>query len=261
MNSFFPNILWLTALAPVLLFILLDLIFRVFSFKKFFSKNAIGAISAGLLLSLAFVHFLPHSLEDNTPLAFSLTMLITLVSLLLIETHLIPRLNFFNSSFIQEESSPACSHYHQHHHHPFAHQSSFSAIGCLLICAFFDGVRLGSALLIDWATVGTAGVSAVFHIVPEGIAVMGLAKKSLSSRQCRIIQTIFCAALGAGIFITGFLSLKLPSNIILSLSTAAFLYVGFVHLLPVAFSKGNQKWFIGSVILSSGWLLFYEALF
>lgn len=241
------QIIYLAIVAPFILFILLFFILQILSLQKIFSKNFIGAICAGLLISLTFINFLPKSLENNTSFAFSITAIITLISLLLIETHLIPKMNiFFN---MKNKTAMDCSH---HHHHPFSHQVSFSAIGCLLICSFFDGIRLASALFINIPVTGVFAVASIFHILPEGIAVMALAKKSeLTLHQCYLVQILFCLFLGLGILVTGLMNLTLSPNIILSLSTATLLYVSFVHLLPVAFTKENQKWFIASLILSA----------
>ena len=255
-SFFFDIIIWALG-APACLFIFLSLAMKRAGIKKFLSQNSITAVSAGLLISLAFIEFLPRGLENNSPFGFSLTLLLCLVGLLLVETRLIPRLNFMNRIFpaqLNKNETP-CSH----HRHPFARQSSFSAIGCLLICSFFDGIRLGTALMIDIQTTGTLAVALLCHILPEAAVVLGLAQNSgLSFKARTAIQALFCLFLGQGILMAGLFGLVLSSGVILTLGASALIYVSFVHLLPVAFSAENQKWFLISLTVSSLALFFFH---
>ena len=257
--SFLFNVILLSVLAPLGLFILLVLVLRVLSLKKFFSTDVVTALSTGLLMSLTFIHYIPHSLENNQPLHFSVTVLIGLGILLLIESYVIPKLGFINVLFpaLQSKESSSCSHYHQHHNHPFAHGSSFSAIGCLLICSLFDGFRLGSALFID-ASVTYAATAAIFmHILPEGLVVALLAYRSaLPKKVCYLLMAVFCMFLGQGIWLVGLFRLALSESLILSLSTGSLLYIIFVHLLPIAGKKENQKWLFLS-LLGSAFVLYF----
>ena len=86
---------------------------------------------------------------------------------------------------------------------------------------------------------------------------MGLAQKSgLSPKHYWLLKAVFCLFLGQGILMTGFLHfLQVGEGIILSFASGTLLYVSFVHLLPVAFAKENQKWLILSLLASSVWLL------
>ena len=258
-SFFFEIIIWAFG-APAGLFILLSLALKRDGIKKFLSQNSITAVSAGLLMSLAFIEFLPHGFENNSSFGFSLTLLLCFVGFLLVETRLIPRLNFMNRIFpdLPDKGETPCSHYHRHHH-PFAQKSSFSAIGCLLVCSFFDGMRLGSALMINIQTISTLAVALLGHILPEALVVMGLAQKSgLSLKAQRAIQALFCLFLGQGILIVGLFGLTVSSGVIVTLGAAALIYVSFVHLLPVAFYAENQKWFLISLTVSALGLFFFH---
>ena len=222
-----------------------------------------AALSSGLLISLVFIDFLPHALlKGGSAAAFSIASLSALIFVLFIEARLIPNLKFLNR-FLDGggEASSECSHYHQHHHHPFSHPSSssglFSAMGCLLICAFFDGLRLASSILIHQEAFGVSALAVFFHIIPEGAAVMGLSQSSKLSHRY-FPQVLFCSFLALGIIVTGILRLQFSPSIILSFSAVTILYVSFVHLLPIAFSKGNQKWFLLSLVLSGLVLIFFQ---
>ena len=242
----------LSLTAPLILFLSLSLFSKIIYFKKIFTDNRITSCSAGLIMGLTFLHFIPHSLEHYTPFNFSVTLLITLSVLLIIETHLIPKMDFLHIWLPSLKNKQTdCSHYHQYHHH-LSHSSSFSAIGCMLICSFLDGIRLGSALLIDITTTSALMIALFAHILPEGILVINLARSSaVSLRTCFYLQGIFCLLFGLGIVSTGLTYVHIPNINILALSSASLLYVCFIHLLPIALQKGNQKWFFISLLTMS----------
>ena len=242
-------------LSPVVLFIFLKISVKALTFKKLLSQGNITALGAGLLTSLLFFNFLPHSLEGLSPREFSVVALISLTLFLLIETYLIPILNFSKIiPQLKQDKESSCSHYHQHHHH-FSHKGNFSAIGCLLVCSFFDGIRLGSAFLIDTAASLTTSLGLLFHILPEAFSVMALAAH-LPKKKIMIIQLTLCLLLGLGILSTGLVQMALSHHIVLALASAAFIHIVFLHLLPLSLQKENQKWFFSSLALSSVLLLF-----
>lgn len=232
---------------PVLLFAVLALSEKILTLKKIFSQNYITSLSAGFLTGLIFFEFLPHSLEETTPFTFSIVILCSLVLLLLTETYLT---GFFNKLFPKWNfpKEGDCSHYHQHHHH-FSH-GSFSAIGCLLICSFFDGVRMGSALWIDASTSVMTLLALFAHILPEGLSVILLARSS-GYKGLTFLKIVFCSFFSLGVLLTSVGHFGVSEKIILMFSTASLFYVVFIHLLPVAFKKGNQKWFFSALILST----------
>ena len=240
--------IFLAFLIPVLLFFALGLSERVITLKNALSQNYVTAFSAGLLTGLIFFKFLPHSLEEVSPFTFSIVILISLILLLLIETYLTGFLNRLFPNWARNKEGD-CSHYHQHHHH-FSH-GSFSAIGCLLICSFFDGVRIGSALWID-SLASVVTVLALFaHILPEGLSVVLLARGAGQKGRLFFLKLIFCVTFGLGILLTSVGHFGVSEKIILMFSTASLFYVVFIHLLPVAFQRENQKWFFSALIFST----------
>lgn len=246
------DILILSALAPLVLFFSLTLSLKFIYLRKALTKNRVIGISAGLLMGLTFLDFIPHSLEYSSPLSFSLTILITLIVLLLIEVKLIPRLSFLHAWLPElKDKNMECRHIHQHHHH-LSHISSFSAIGCMLICVFFDGIRLSSALTLNAHAAAFSSIALLAHILPEGVLVMSLAKNSgLSSRACFLLQGVFCVVLGLGAGLTGFVQIYFSKVNVLAVSSASLLYVCFIHLLPSALQKKSEKWFFFSLLFVS----------
>ncbi len=233
---------------PAVLFFVLSLSEKILTLKRIFSQNHITSLSAGLLTGLIFFKFLPHSLEDISPFVFSITILCSLILLLLIETHLTGVLARLFPKWDQKESGD-CSHYHQHHHHLAS--GSFSAVGCLLICSFFDGIRMGSALWIDSAASVMTIVALFAHILPEGLAVLLLAQGSGSKNSSFILKLVLCSLFGIGILLTGAGHFGVFEKVILMFSTASLFYVVFIHLLPAAFEKKNQKWFFSALLFST----------
>ena len=250
MNNSFQQILVLSFLAPFILWIILILSTKLLLLKNFLSKHVSTGISSGLIISLTFFHFIPESLENHSHLNFSITLVSTLFILLIIETQIIPRLYFLNKWIpIQKNLDENVHHEHLHHYHP-SHTSSFSAIGCMLVCSFFDGLSLGSALLIDIPTLITLALALLIHILPEGLLIFTLAQSSsLSLRISLILQALFCFAIGIGILVTGLFMIQFSGFNILAMASGSLIYVGFIHLLPMALQK--EKWFFITLILSS----------
>ena len=243
----FQIVFW-AFIIPVLLFFALSLSEKILSLKKLLSQDYVTALSAGLLTGLIFFKFLPHSLEEVSPFTFSMVILFSLILLLLIETYLT---GIFTRLFPKWgwHKADDCSHYHQHHHH-FS-QGSFSAIGCLLICSFFDGIRMGSALWID-SSAGVMTVLALFaHILPEGLSVLLLAQSSGNKKSLFVLKFILCGFFGAGILLTNVGYFGAFEKVVLMFSTASLFYVVFIHLLPVAFQRGNQRWFFSALLFST----------
>lgn len=238
---------------PILLFILLSLFLYFFNaLNKFLSNDIMTSLSAGLLMSLTFIVYLPHSLQITSHFVFSITLLLSIVFLLLIETHLIPKFHFSNYFTSLTNQKNSCHHFHQQHYHPFSESGSFSTLGCLIICAFFDGIRIASGFLIGSATMGATVLASFLHILPEGMVVLALSKQSnLSQKSCFMIQSFFCLALFLGILSVSLINLKIDTGIILSFSTGTLMYVTFIHLLPVSFKKKTQVWFLLSLFVTS----------
>jgi len=190
--TMFSLILW-AFLVPALLFVALSLSEKILIFKNALSQNYITSLSAGLLTGLIFFKFLPHSLEEVSPFTFSMVILLSLILLLLIETYLTGFLAQWFPKWGWRKTGD-CSHYHHHHHH-FAH-GSFSAIGCLLICSFFDGIRMGSALWID-SSASVITVAALFaHILPEGLSVILLARSAGHKGHLFFLKMTLCILYG-----------------------------------------------------------------
>ena len=242
----FQMIIWAFVIS-IILFSILSLSEKFLILKKVFSQNHVTSLSAGLLTGLIFFKYLPHSLEKTSPFMFSMILLCSLMTLLLVDSYLTRFLSRYLPEWSQNKAS-GCGHYHQQHHH-FT-QGPFSAISCLLVCSLFDGIRMGTALWIDSSTSLIAVIALFAHILPEGLAVLLMAQ-SADKKKRFPVKLILCLFFGTGMLLTSAGSFDGFEQIFLIFSTASLFYVVFVHLLPAAFEKGNQKWFFSALLFST----------
>ena len=244
----FQMIFWAFVIS-IVLFSILSLSEKFLTLKKIFSQNHVTSLSAGLLTGLIFFKYLPHSLEKTPPFVFSMILLFSLIALLLVDSYLTRFFSRYLPKWSQNKASTDdCSRYHQQHHH-FT-QGPFSAIGCLLVCSFFDGIRMGTALWIDSSTSLMAVIALFAHILPEGVAVLLMAQ-SADTKKRLPVKLILCLFFGTGMLLTSAGSFGGFEQIFLIFSTASLFYVVFVHLLPAAFEKGNQRWFFSALLFST----------
>jgi len=117
-----------------------------------------------------------------------------------------------------------------------------SAIGCIFICAFFDGVTLSATLVTTKVTSFRSYLGVVAHVVPEVMLVGVLARTRYDSNYKAFL---FC--LGAsGLFALGnTLSqvaawLGTPEGILLGLAAGMMTYIATAHLIP-KFMSGRRE--------------------
>ena len=245
--------------APIVLFLLLIGLSKFLFIKKALSSGMTTSISAGLLTSLTFFKFLPHSLESTTPFMFSTIFLCSLALLIIIEVYIIPFIPFSKIFPQIDQTNPRCHHDHNYHHH-ISHSQSFSTIGCLLSCTFFDGVRFGSALFVDSQTMIFTSLALLAHLLPEGLSVLGLARSSYYSKRAYFfLQFLLCIFLSLGILLNGISHFEKIEHWISIFSTASLFYVVFIHLAPFVLKKENHRLFFITLLVSSVSMFFLES--
>lgn len=125
-------------------------------------------------------------------------------------------------------------HDHGHHgHHAPGVAAACSAIGCLWLCALFDGQVLAASLEAGGNVGGLVGLGLVFHMLPEGVMAALL---SLSAghpaRLARRIALLTGAAFVAGALLQWLLAAGSP--LMLPFSAGVLLYFALTELLPSA---------------------------
>ena len=180
-----------------------------------------------MLLMLCFVELLPHTFH-HAHATSALILLLGCLLVILLERHLAPRLTFgMNSHY--------CSHTDSH----ISQQVACTSVGCIIICAFFDGVAIYSGFQLGSATGWQMGLGLLLHVAPEGAMASSLAiAGGLSDKAARLcslyvgLAVVLGALLAGGINrIASFQEFGLP------LSTGVLLYVTFTHLLPSVLSQ------------------------
>ncbi len=248
-------ILTLAIVAPLVLLLLLVGLSKILFIKKALSSGATTSISAGLLTSLIFFKFLPHSLESTTPVIFSTGFLFSLFLMIAIEVYIIPYIPFSKIFPKIDSKISSCQHYHNYHHH-ISHSQSFSTIGCLLSCTFFDGIRFGSSLFVDLQTSIFISLALLAHLLPEGLSVLSLAQSSQYSKRAYLfLKLLLCSSLGLGIALNGIFHFEKVESWILIFSTASLFYVVFIHLAPFVLKKENHKLFFITLLISSSLMI------
>ena len=253
------NIFLFALVAPLVLILLLSGLSRILFIKKTFSSGFTTSISAGLLTGLIFFKFLPHSLESVAPLTFSTIFLCSLILLIAMEIYIIPQIPFSKLFPKMHQADTHCQHDHNYHYH-ISHSQSFSTVGCLLSCTFFDGIRFGSSLFVDSQTMIFTSFALLAHLLPEGLSVLGLARTSqYSKKSYLLLQLLLCSSLGLGIALNGVFHFEKLEHWILIFSTASLFYVVFIHLAPFVLKKENHKIFFITLIISSLSMFFLES--
>lgn len=223
-------------------FALLTLIssFVVAYYGKKWNLNPFIAVSSGGLLILTVLEFIPSSFANISMSSYQGAFFILMGILLQGATDilLVPRLKFLDTWI----DADTCYHKHSHTLSP---ATVCSMVGCLTVCAFFDGVRLFAGLTIGSSIGLMIGMALFFHLVSEGalVAIMGL------SARIKTKVIILLASFMSGFFIIGALFAKglihsFDIYRLVAFTSGILLYVCFIHLLPVALKKENRYWFI-----------------
>ena len=222
------------------------------------------AFSTGILLGVAFFEFLPHAMETS-PSRAPLFILIGLLFILFVETFIASKITFFEGRHCNHDHAQDHEHKQnpsqEHQHHLISHQAACSAVGCLIVCAFFDGIEITTAFSLGpqkgWAT----SLALLFHILPDGILAANIALAGgMSRHQALASSCITGLSLMAGSASTLLLSTLLEGRgghaFILPFATGILLYVALIHLLPVGMKHPRGLWW-----LCGGALFFCYKLF
>lgn len=153
-----------------------------------------------------------------------------------------------------------CDHSHEHGHihqhtHPtvLGHGAVCSAIGCFMICSFFDGISLSSVQAVDPQLGLLLIVGVVLHLLPEGVlsgamALAGGASVHSAKKILLFIGGSFVAGSLIPFLIHGF------ESAFLALSSGILIFVTMVQLLPTALKlKFAPAWIaLGAAIFAVG---------
>lgn len=183
------------------------------------------ALGAGFMLATALLEMIPESLKlraDSQRPLFGETSAVFVLVLI----------GYFVVHFFEHTAAP---HFHfgeETHHREISHaHASYAALLGLVIHTFFDGVALGSGLLVSTWLGGIIFIAIFLHKIPEGFTVASLMLASGQSRRTAFMSSAILGAAtlaGMGLMFTlrGTLADALP------LSAGVTLYVASSDLIP-----------------------------
>ena len=227
------------------------------------------AVAAGFILTALFFDLLPESLEQFKSGAhvFFRWSLFGVILVAGFERYLLPKLDFVNRFFTPEDEAlktihthdesvhaehdahdhhdhmdeaEHCAHSHDHAHlHVHTHPEVLgvgqvcSAIGCFMICSFFDGITLSSVQAVDHKLGIVLILGVVLHLLPEGVlsgvmALSGGASIKAARKVLFFIGGSFVLGSMIPFVITGF------ESSFVAMSSGILLFVSLVQLLPTA---------------------------
>ena len=217
-------------------------------YTQYFRMKPFVCLSAGGLLSVTFLDFLPHSFSHPHSEWTGWVILSGLLVQGIFDLYGVKLLKFLDRFLIdtnQNSHHHSHSHHHHHHSHIFSPSGVCSIVGCLSICSFFDGIRFFSSLVLEGVGGLVTGISLFFHLISEALIVTLLGVDAGIKRKALLVLIFFMTGtfvLGAGAA-QGILS-QFHSENLIAFSAGILLYICFIHLLPFSLKKANQKWFI-----------------
>lgn len=205
--------------------------------------RAVMAMGAGFLLALVLLEMLPASLETAGAEAHGVlsVVLLGVATVFGFDRWIAPRLTFWD---------PAPGHTHADHgcnHVVLAHGAACSAIGCLVVCTFFDGVALAAAFAAGSTLGALVLVGLLLHMIPEGLLAATVARAAGGTRgMARRAAIATGLALLAGVVAPMLLG-PLTAHA-LPFASGILLYVTLGQLVPAA---------AGSTLIVAGGALFW----
>jgi len=250
------------------------------------------AVAAGFILSALFLELLPENIEHFKagPHSFFRWSFFGVVLVASFERFVLPRLHFVNDFFKPDletlkhihthdehvhgehdahdhherlDQAENCAHSHDHAHmHAHTHPELLgagqvcSAIGCFMICSFFDGITLSSVQAVDRKLGIVLIIGVVLHLLPEGVlsgvmALGGGASLKSAKKVLLLIGGSFVLGSIVPLFFTGF------ETEFIAMSSGILMFVALVQLLPTALRlKQAPLWLaLGSGIFISSHLI------
>lgn len=220
------------------------------------------AVGGGVLLATLCFEMLPEAAAHGGEQVF-MWFFAGIATVLLFETYAAPRLDRWfgpddgcHGGEAPETHEPACDahdhdhghghhhHFHGHHHDPgpagiaalMSHGAACSAVGCLLVCTFFDGVALAAGFAVSVQLGLVLGVGLLAHLLPEGVvAASVLLAAGSSARSARRAAIAVGGSLLAGILAASLLGEALGNGAsALPFAAGVITHVVLTQLVPIA---------------------------
>ncbi|MCB0357882.1 MAG: hypothetical protein KDD40_12785 [Bdellovibrionales bacterium] len=210
--------------------------------KVFFDRLPLFmSLGTGVLLTIAVNEFIPHAFKDsqnNSPWWILGGILFVIVADKYIAPYLGPR------------HDRQCSH-HSHGPKLISSSAACSSIGCIIVCAFMDGVEIYTAFHLGTDVGWFLAFGLFFHVVPEGAIAAGLSlaggfSKEVARKSVIYIASAILLGLLVGSQVVKYISFE---NTLLPFASGVLLYVSIGHLMPVSL---KSRWGLWGVIFGAG---------
>ncbi|MBI2606428.1 MAG: ZIP family metal transporter [Deltaproteobacteria bacterium] len=237
------------------------------------------AVGSGFLITLVFFELLPASLHTPGISAYSVfsTVFFGIAVVFVFDRWFAPMLTFWD----KPHEDDGCAHHHDYHHdhghdhaavtgptpdHPHAacghailgHGAACSAVGCLIVCSFFDGIAFSGGLVRDVSLGMLIFMGQILHVVPEGLLASSIVLAASGHRKSArraALATGICFLLGA--LIPGLVTLIPASlssagqlggiqNFFLPFSSGILLYVALAQLVPASNGSRTESFLVVS---------------
>jgi len=240
--------------------------------------RGIMALGAGFLVALVLLELLPASIEQAGGEAHGVfgLVLAAAAAVFAFDRWIAPRLSFLDIS----EDVDGCAHHHDYPHdhghdhgdghgphadhahaacgHPIlGHGAACSALGCLAVCTFFDGVALSASFAAGSSLGWLVMVGLILHLLPEGILAASVTLAAgASKRMARRAVLIVGVALLLGALMPFLMGPLVP--LALPIAAGILLFVALAQLIPAAATTSAGAWL---VLVGGGSFWLIEQLF
>ncbi|WP_019007374.1 ZIP family metal transporter [Cohnella laeviribosi] len=217
----------------------------MFVFKQNWSRRglyALMAMSAGLLMAIAILDFIPDSLEheSSSPVFVLLGMLSV----------------YFFQQYV-------AGHFHfgeETHVHDHVKSTTVGAMVGMLIHTFFDGLSIAASFDVDFGLGITVFIAVLLHKIPDGLTISSIIftllqdqKKAIGAALLLGVSTL-AGAVTAFVLSDFYLPGEQTAAVAIAFSSGIFLYVAATDLLPVVNAAGDRR---AALFLFAGILLYF----
>ncbi|MBX7221233.1 MAG: ZIP family metal transporter [Blastocatellia bacterium] len=221
------------------------------------------AMSAGFLLSVVLLDIIPECAEDwkGRPGGFHTAMLLVLAGYLFViflERAVLAHVHVHFEPTIEPHESHCDSHPHIQHGHNLLDDSHLpTLLSALVVHAFFDGVSVASAFLLNKALGWVIFIALLLHKVPDGVTVVSVVLAAGRSRRvARLATLVTGGATLLGAILVVFMQPIIPVvGYVLPVAAGVTLHVAASDLVPEIVS--TQRGLRTPMAILSGVVLFY----
>ncbi len=187
-------------------------------------------ISSALMFCLLFLELLPHSLEGNSQ---HITWVLFVLGLGCLTPYLAQEIL---EPLIEKAAGNPC----HEHEHELSFRQTCTALSCLTLCSFFDGIRVGSFFSISSSSGWAFFLATLIHLLPQVFILSTFLLRS-NIKSHALYWTFFLASFPLGLLVTYALGGHIDSAVIMAFSSGLVINLLFSELIPMATRNSTAK--------------------